>query len=91
VPLAEWPTIEQSLRTGRARYLTSGEARGAEAGWFEQRGTVGALCIPLRSNDRAVGVLFFDFETARPPPIASIDFAEQVAAHCAAVLARVLH
>jgi hypothetical protein len=90
VPLHEWPTIEAAITSGQAKYLTAAKARGAEAGWFEAQGTVGALCVPLRTNDKAIGVLFFDFESAQPPPIATVDFTEHVASHCAAVLARAL-
>jgi GAF domain-containing protein len=88
VPLHDWPAVEAAVRTGHATYLTATSARAAESGWFEAHGTVGALCVPLRSNGRAIGVLFFDFDTASPPAAATVDFAEQVAAHCAAVLDR---
>lgn len=88
VPLADWPSIEAALASTSALHLTREEARGAEAGWFEMRGIASALCVPLRSNDRCVGVLFFDFDVVPRPSRALIDFVENVAEHCAASLAR---
>lgn len=88
--LDAWPTMGASLASGRVRYLTEAEARGGERGWFEANGTVGALCVPLRWDDRPLGVLFFDFDVESPPPMASVDFAESVGVHCAAALSRAL-
>ena len=67
--------------------MTLAEAT-AERGWFEARGIVATLCVPLRAQGAPVGVLFFDCDGARPLPIANVDFAIDVAAHCASALAR---
>ena len=89
VPLADWPTVAAALAAGRPRFITKADAVGAEGGWFESRGTTAALCVPLRADGKAIGVLFFDFDDARRLPMASLDFADSIAAHCAAALSRI--
>jgi hypothetical protein len=88
VPLSEWPTVEAAVVKGHPQYLTAAEARLGERGWFEKRGIAAALCLPLHAAEHAVGVLFFDFDSSRIPEPGSVEFAENVAAHCAAALAR---
>ncbi len=88
VPTSGWPTVEAAFAKGHAQYITAGEARLGELGWFEKRGIAAALCIPLRVGEHAVGVLFFDFDSVRAPEPGSVEFAEHVAAHCAAALVR---
>lgn len=88
VQLGDWPNVAQTLASGRARFITKTGAAGAEVGWFEARGIVATLCVPLRANDSSIGVLFFDFDSERRLPIASLDFADAIGAQCAAALAR---
>ncbi len=62
--LGEWPTVVDSLADGDLRWISAADARGGEAGWFEERGIRGTLCVPMRTgpaSSRALGVLFFDF------------------------------
>ena len=88
--LDDWPTVAAILASGSARFITLAEAASAERGWFEARGIVATLCVPLRADGAPIGVLFFDFDGARPLPIANVDFANDIGAHCAAALARAL-
>jgi len=88
VALDSWPNVADALASGRARFIMRGGARGAEAGWFESHGIAATLCVPLRANGSPIGVLFFDFESERRLPIANLDFADAIGAHCAAALAR---
>ena len=88
VALADWPNAAETLASGRARFITKTGASGAEVGWFEARGIAASLCVPLRANGSSVGVLFFDFDDERRLPMASLDFADAIGAHCAAALAR---
>jgi len=88
VPVSQWPTVEAAVTKGQPQYITAAEARFGEHGWFEKRGIVAALCVPLRAAEHAVGVLFFDFDSTRVPEPGSIDFAQSVAAHCAVALVR---
>lgn len=64
--LGDWPTVRDSLVDGRHRWISATDARGGEAGWFEERGIQGTLCVPMRAgrtSPRPLGVLFFDFES----------------------------
>jgi GAF domain-containing protein len=88
VPTRDWPTVEAALASGHARYITAVDARMGEAGWFETRGIASALCVPLRVDEQAVAVIFFDFEVVRLPELGALAFAENVATHCAAALQR---
>lgn len=90
VSLDEWPTVSAILASGTARFITLAEATLAERGWFETRGIVATLCVPLRALGASIGVLFFDFDATTPLPIANVDFATDIGAHCAAALARAL-
>lgn len=88
VPIGSWPTVEKSLATGRPLYIHARDAQKSELGWFETRGIVSALCVPLRVEDRSIGVIFFDFDVVRAPDASGVAFVENVAAHCAAALER---
>jgi GAF domain-containing protein len=65
--LSSWPSVEASLASGELRRIDAVDARAAEAGWFEDRGIVSTLCVPLRTGDRALGVVFFDFARIDTP------------------------
>jgi hypothetical protein len=88
--LDDWPTVDAILASGSARFITLAEATSSERGWFEARGIVATLCVPLRAHGAPIGVIFFDFDAARPLPIANVDFASDIAAQCAAALDRAL-
>jgi len=88
VPVTTWPTVESALETGHSLYITARDAAQSEIGWFETRGIASALCVPLRVGERAIGVIFFDFDAPRIPDPAAVAFVENVAAHCAAALQR---
>jgi hypothetical protein len=91
VPLEEWPTVQRAVDGQRALFITATDARRAELGWFETRGITAALCVPLRTADRVTGVFFFDFDVLRAPEPSAVQFAENVATHCAAALERAGH
>ena len=59
--LDEWPSVAAALADGETRRLDVFEARAAETGWFEERGIVSSICVPMRAHGRPLGVLFFDF------------------------------
>ena len=60
--LSDWPTVDDALATRRIRIITPAVASGPEEGWFEARGILGAVCVPLVDDGRRMGVLFFDFD-----------------------------
>lgn len=60
--VSDWPTVDDALSTHRIRVITREVASGPEEGWFEARGIIGAICVPLVDDDRRLGVLFFDFD-----------------------------
>lgn len=66
--LREWPTVERALVAGELCTITAGDAAGNEAVWFEPRGIVSAVCVPLRAAGDALGVVFFDFDGDRSDP-----------------------
>lgn len=63
--LKDWPTVERVLAEGRLRVLHAQEAQGSEVGWFEPRGIVSTVCVPLRVGPDGLGVFFFDFDSLR--------------------------
>lgn len=65
----DWPTVERALVDGEPRTITKNDASGGELAWFEPRGIVSTLCVPLRTAEAPVGVLFFDFDTGTSAPI----------------------
>jgi hypothetical protein len=60
--LSDWPTVDDALKTRRIRIVTREVASGPEEGWFETRGIIGSVCVPLVDEGRRMGVLFFDFD-----------------------------
>jgi GAF domain-containing protein len=59
----------EGLADGRARALgwqaphDLEEGRAGRRGlWFEPRGIVSTVCVPLCAGERRIGVLFFDFD-----------------------------
>lgn len=87
--LEDWPTVATALAEREIRMITRDRASGPEAGWFEPRGIVGSLCVPLCNDDRRLGVLFFDFD-ARTGPVerADIAFLKDVGERCARAIGR---
>jgi hypothetical protein len=59
-----WPTVARCLEDGKVRVIARGDATSAERVWFEPRGIVAAVCVPLWDGLRAHGVIFFDFDDA---------------------------
>lgn len=57
----EWPTVARCLADGEVRIIQLADATSAERGWFEPRGVVTAVCVPLWDGTRAHGAIFFDF------------------------------
>lgn len=60
--LSDWPTVDTALARREVRIITRANASGPEAGWFEPRGIVASICVPLADEGRRLGVLFFDFD-----------------------------
>lgn len=86
VPIVDWPTVAFTLQSGAPRYMTRDSAEGVEAGWFESHGIASSLCVPLRSDDVCVGVVFFDFNRVRMPSRESVARVEHLAVAWAAAL-----
>lgn len=87
--LSDWPTVDDALATRRIRVITREVASGPEQGWFEARGILGSVCVPLVEDDRRMGVLFFDFD-ARSGPAEDADtgFLADVGDRCARAIGR---
>lgn len=62
-----WPSVEKSLRAGRAVSITASSAQGLEADWFEPGGISSCICAPQIVGGRRVGVLFLDYFLRRKP------------------------
>ena len=62
--IRNWPAVARCLEDGEVRVIASGDATSAEREWFEPRGIVAAVCVPLWDRKRAHGVIFFDFDGA---------------------------
>lgn len=62
--VCNWPTVARCLEDGEVRVIAIGDATSAEREWFEPRGIVAAVCVPLWDRKRAHGVIFFDFDGA---------------------------
>ncbi|MDF2693469.1 MAG: hypothetical protein K0S65_1852 [Labilithrix sp.] len=60
--LRDWPTVERVLSDGKLHTISKKDALGAEVLWFEPRGIVSTVCVPLCAGERRIGVLFFDFD-----------------------------
>ena len=57
-----WPTVARCLEDGKVRVTGIADVTSTERGWFEPRGIVTTVCVPLWDGKRAHGVIFFDFE-----------------------------
>jgi len=62
--IRNWPTVARCLEDGELRVIASGDATGSEHEWFDPRGIVSAVCVPVWDRERAHGVMFFDFDGA---------------------------
>jgi len=89
--LADWPTVDASLATHEVRVITREIATGPEIGWFEPRGILGSVCVPLVDEGRRFGVLFFDFDAdAGRAEDADGAFLADVGDRCARAIGRAL-
>lgn len=86
--LDDWPNVAAAIADGEIRALSATEARGAEAGWFEARGIVTTVCVPLASDGRTFGVLFFDFGRSCTPGAEELAVLSDAGRRCARALAR---
>lgn len=87
--LSDWPTVDDALATRRIRVITREVASGPEEGWFEARGILGSVCVPLVDEDRRMGVLFFDFDgRSRRAEDADTGFLADVGDRCARAIGR---
>ncbi|MBX3218732.1 MAG: GAF domain-containing protein [Labilithrix sp.] len=62
--VSRWPTVARCLDDGKVRVIAIDDATSTEREWFEPRGVVAAVCVPLWERERAQGVIFFDFDAA---------------------------
>lgn len=65
--IRNWPTVAKCLEDGEVRVIAASDATDTEREWFEPRGIVSTVCVPLWDGKSAHGVLFFDFEAAADP------------------------
>jgi hypothetical protein len=86
--LREWPTVERALADGGLHMFSRKDASGAEVAWFEPRGIVRTVCVPLRAGDWSIGVLFFDFDREMDLPGEQRAFLADVGARTARALGR---
>jgi hypothetical protein len=85
--LADWPTVARALGEDDPQRMTAADARGSEAGWFESRGIVWSVFVPVRHQGRPLAVLFFDFAAGRDTPDrAAVASLVDVARRCALAL-----
>jgi GAF domain-containing protein len=90
----EWPSVAEALAVGEPRRIDAHAARAGETGWFESRGIVSTLCIPLRNGTQPIGVIFFDFAGGAPLGKAAMALLADVGRRCGRALGRapvVLH
>lgn len=88
--LRDWPTVAQSLADGETRTISKSSALASEAVWFEPRGIVSTVCVPMRVDDRPLGILFFDFDVdlASREPAVDIALLIDVGERCARAVSR---
>lgn len=86
--LRDWPTVEQALADGKASTISRGNAVAAEAVWFEPRGIECTICVPLRAEDRPIGILFFDFDSQITEGEIDLAFLTDVGRRCGRALGR---
>lgn len=63
-------------------------AGGLEAAWLRAAGQASALCAPLPSARRPLGLLYLTWTTGAPPPAADVAFASKIAAACSLIVQR---
>lgn len=85
--IERWPNVQEAIRANVASYVTAHTAVGAEREWFEYRGIRSAICAPIALDGRVLGVLFFDYLTAKTPTM-DIALAKAVADRCAIFIGR---
>ncbi len=87
--IRNWPTVARCLEDGEVRVISIGDATSTEREWFEPRGIVAAVCVPLWDRTRAHGVIFFDFDGAGEGfDAADTPLLADVGYRCARALAR---
>lgn len=86
--IGEWPSVAEALAAGEPRHIGAHDARAGEAGWFESRGIASTLCIPLRSGEQLIGVIFFDFVVDAPLGRAAMALLSDVGRRCGRALGR---
>lgn len=84
----DWPSVAAALASGQPQRIDAFAARGAEVGWFEARGIVSTLSVPLRDGGQVLGVLFFDFANDAALGKAAIALLGDVGRRCARALTR---
>lgn len=85
--IERWPNVAEAIRANVASYVTRSTAVAAEREWFEHRGIRAAICAPIATEGRVLGVLFFDYVTATTGPM-DIALAKAIADRCAMFLDR---
>lgn len=88
--LRDWPTVARAFADGKPHTITKANALGSEAVWFEPRGIKSTVCVPMRTEDRPLGILFFDFDEdidERQPPL-DMNLLIDVAERCARAVMR---
>jgi hypothetical protein len=87
--IRNWPTVARCLEDGQVRVIAIGDATSTEREWFEPRGIVTAVCVPLWDGKQAHGVIFFDFNgTDERVDEDDIPLLADVGYRCARALAR---
>jgi len=85
--LEQWPNVARAIAANEACHFTAANAERAEEGWFERRGIEAAICAPMATDGRVVGVLFFDFCCGAQPTI-DLTLAKTIADQCALLVER---
>jgi GAF domain-containing protein len=87
--IERWPNVREAIRANAACYITVHTAVGAERDWFEYRGIRSAICAPIAVDGRVLGVLFFDYVTARTATM-DIALAKAIADRCGMFIERLV-
>lgn len=85
--VANWPNVGHAISSDTVSYITKKTAQGSEEVWFEQRGIKAAICAPMSVDGRVLGVLFFDYVSARPAEL-DLQLAKRIADQCAQLVQR---
>ena len=86
--LDDWPSVAAVLSAGKMGRIDAARAHAGEKGWFEARGIVSTVCVPMRDRERPLGVLFFDFAEELVLDSESCAFLDDVGRRCARALVR---